>query len=81
LVGVVTYARGGKLPAKLLPGLLAGGALGGLVGAVLAQGIGGRSLARMFAVFLVVVSLQMILGKPRPRTPAPGNPSRSGGPS
>jgi uncharacterized membrane protein YfcA len=81
LVGVATYARGRKLPTKLLPGLLAGGALGGLVGAVLAQSIGGRSLARMFAVFLFVVSSQMIFSKPRPRMPAPGAQPIPGGPS
>lgn len=81
LVGVVTYARRGKLPARLLPGLLAGGALGGLVGAVMAQGIAGRSLARMFAVFMVAVSLQMIFSRPRARMPAPEPSPIPGGPS
>ncbi|MGE5179577.1 MAG: sulfite exporter TauE/SafE family protein [Bacteroidota bacterium] len=79
MVGVVTYARGGKFPARLLPGLLLGGAIGGLVGGVAAQAIRGTSLARMFAVFLLVVSTQMIFGRPRKRAaaanPAPGGPS------
>jgi uncharacterized membrane protein YfcA len=81
LVGVITYARRGKFPARLLPGLLVGGAVGGLVGAVLAQAISGPSLARMFALFLIVVSSQMLLTKPRPRTRAAGDTPIPGGPS
>lgn len=76
LAGVLAYARGGKLPAQLLPGLLAGGALGGFAGALLAQEIAGPALSRMFAMFLIVVSLQMMLTRARPRagseTPLPG---------
>jgi uncharacterized protein len=79
LIGVVTYARGGKFPARILPGLLLGGAIGGLAGGMAAQAIRGTSLARMFAVFLLVVSTQMIFGRPRERAaaekPNPGGPS------
>jgi uncharacterized protein len=79
IVGVATYARRGTLPARLLPGLLFGGAVGGLVGAVLAQAIAGPLLARMFALFLIVVSLQMMLTRARPS--AAGDTPISGGPS
>jgi uncharacterized protein len=79
IVGVATYAWRGTLPARLLPGLLFGGAVGGLVGAVLAQAIAGPLLARMFALFLIVVSLQMVLTRARPSaacdTPISGGPS------
>jgi len=79
LAGVATYAREGNLPLRLLPGLLVGGALGGFVGAVLAQEIAGPTLARLFAGFLIVVSFQMIFTTARPRTIAPGGASSSGG--
>jgi uncharacterized membrane protein YfcA len=76
IVGAIAYAKGGALEARLLPGLVAGGALGGLVGALLAQEIAGPVLSRLFALFLLAVSAQMLLGQPRSRaassTPIPG---------
>lgn len=80
MVGVATYARGGKFPARLLPGLLAGGVVGGFAGAVLAQEIAGPALSRMFAIFLIVVSLQMMLTRARPRTPVGAGTPLPGGP-
>lgn len=79
VAGVIAYARAGSLPASLLPGLLAGGAVGGFAGAVLAQEIAGPALSRMFALFLIVVSLQMILARARPGAGAEA--PLSGGPT
>jgi uncharacterized membrane protein YfcA len=70
IAGAATYARAGALPVRLLPGLLAGGAAGGLAGALLAQRIEGPALSRIFALFLLVVSMQMIVGRPRERAAA-----------
>lgn len=77
IAGVVTHARAGTLPARLLPGLLLGGAIGGMLGGLLAQRIAGPELSRIFALFLLAVSFQMLLGRPHPRGPA--EPSVSGG--
>ncbi|HLQ65855.1 MAG TPA: sulfite exporter TauE/SafE family protein [Candidatus Limnocylindrales bacterium] len=71
IAGAAAHARSGSLPVRLLPGLLVGGALGGLAGGLLAQRIAGPSLSRIFALFLLVVSFQMILGRPRAREGAP----------
>jgi len=70
IAGAATHARAGSLPFRLLPGLLLGGAAGGLAGALLAQQIAGPALSRIFALFLVVVSSQMIFGRPRERAAA-----------
>ena len=54
------------------------GAAGGLAGAFLAQRIEGPELSRLFALFLLVVSIQMIVSRPRAREaeiPVPGGPS------
>jgi uncharacterized membrane protein YfcA len=67
IVGAMTYAKGDALDTRLLPGLLVGGAVGGLLGGLGAQAISGPTLSRLFAVFLLAVSLQMILGRPRSR--------------
>ena len=67
IVGAAAYSKSGALDARALPGLLAGGALGGLVGALLAQTIAEPALSRMFAIFLLAVSLQMIFGRARSR--------------
>lgn len=77
IVGVLTYARGGRLPVRLLPGLVIGGAVGGLVGAVLAQAMEGPVLSRLFALFLVAVSIQMMVARPRraEETSLPGGSS------
>ncbi len=67
IVGAAAYSKSGALDRRALPGLLAGGALGGIVGALLAQTIAGPALSRMFAIFLLAVSLQMIFGRARSR--------------
>ncbi len=79
IAGAATHARSGSLPRRLLPGLLLGGAAGGLAGGLLAQRIAGPSLSRMFALFLLVVSFQMILA--RPRNEGGPTPSPRGGPT
>lgn len=73
VVGAAAYAKRGARDTRVLPGLLLGGALGGLLGALLAQTIAGPALSRMFAVFLLAVSLQMIFG--RARSPVEDAPS------
>lgn len=78
VLGAFTYARGGALPVRILPGLLVGGALGGLAGALGAQVIEGPSLARMFALFLIAVSLQMMLTRARPPAGAAPSPLPGG---
>ncbi|MEK7347427.1 MAG: sulfite exporter TauE/SafE family protein [Candidatus Eisenbacteria bacterium] len=70
LVGAVSYARSGHAGTRLLPGLLAGGALGGWFGATLAHELRAPVLSRLFALFLVVVAVHMIVGSRRPESPA-----------
>ena len=69
IVGVWSYAREGRLPSQTLPALLAGGAVGGLLGALLAHETEAPTLSRLFAVFLVVVAAQMIFRAPRATVP------------
>jgi uncharacterized protein len=78
IVGAATYAKSGALDTRLLPGLLAGGAVGGLGGGLCAQAIAGPTLSRLFAVFLLAVSLQMILGRPRSRGESSREPISGG---
>ena len=50
------------------------------MGAVLAQSIAGPALSRMFAIFLLAVSVQMIFGRARSRgEDAPSRLPTSGG--
>jgi len=65
VVGGWSHARHGHVVRSLLPGLIAGGVLGALAGALLAHRIGSTELSRLFALFLIPVSLQMIFGRGR----------------
>ena len=67
VVGAISYARGGHLATRVLPGLLIGGALGAVLGALAAHRISAPSLSRLFAVLLLFVSAQMIFRGPGPR--------------
>jgi hypothetical protein len=65
IVGAWSHARHGHIVRGLLPGLMAGGAVGALLGALLAQRIESPALSRLFAIFLLPVSAQMIFGRGR----------------
>ncbi len=65
VVGAWSHARHGHVLRSLLPALTAGGALGALLGAVLAHRIEATALSRLFAVFLLLVSARMIFGRGR----------------
>ncbi len=65
IVGAWSHARHGHVVRRVLPGLMAGGALGALGGAVLAHRIEAAALSRLFAVFLLPVAAQMIFSRRR----------------
>ena len=65
IVGALSHARHGHVVRALLPPLMAGGALGALLGALLAHRIEAGTLTRIFAIFLLLVSVQMIFGRGR----------------
>jgi len=67
VVGAISYARGGHLATRTLPGLLIGGALGAVLGALAAHRISAPSLSRLFAILLLCFSAQMIFRTPGPR--------------
>jgi uncharacterized membrane protein YfcA len=77
IVGAWSHARHGHVIRRILPGLMAGGAVGALLGAVLANRTGSSTLSRLFAVFLLLVSAQMIFG--RGRDNVADSPELSGG--
>ncbi|HMI30956.1 MAG TPA: sulfite exporter TauE/SafE family protein, partial [Candidatus Limnocylindrales bacterium] len=77
IVGAWSHARHGHMLRAILPGLMAGGAMGGLLGALLAHRIESSMLSRLFAIFLLPVSAQMIFG--RGRDNVADSPERSGG--
>ncbi len=61
LVGALVHARAGRVDWALAARLALGGIAGGLVGAQVALGIDEGVLRRMFAGFLAVVALRMLL--------------------
>lgn len=65
IVGALSHARHGHVVWALLPSLMAGGALGALLGALLAHRIEAPALTRLFGIFLLLVSAQMIFGRGR----------------
>jgi uncharacterized membrane protein YfcA len=79
IVGAWSHARHGHVLRALLPGLMAGGALGALLGAFLANRIEAAALSRLFALFLLPVAAQMIFG--RRRDTVAGPVERQGGSS
>ena len=70
IVGVLSYARRGRLTVRALPTLLAGGAIGALAGSLLAHRTVAPTLSRLFALFLFAVAAQMIFRRPRGNVPA-----------
>lgn len=79
IVGVWSYAREGRLPSRRLPALLAGGAAGGFLGALLAHRTDAPTLSRIFAVFLIAVAAQMIFRRPRATVPPSAAPTGGSG--
>jgi uncharacterized membrane protein YfcA len=77
IVGAWSHARHGHVLRRFLPGLMAGGAVGALLGALLAHRIEAAPLSRLFALFLLPVSAQMIFG--RRRVTVPAHPPSQGG--
>jgi hypothetical protein len=77
IVGAWSHAKHGHVVRELLPGLMAGGALGALLGALLAHRLESPALSRLFAIFLLPVSAQMIFGRGRDTVADPAE--RSGG--
>jgi hypothetical protein len=75
VIGMLSYARQGRIVVALLPALVAGGALGALAGALLAHETRAPVLSRLFAVFLLPVAARMIFGKPRGSVAATVGPS------
>ncbi len=65
IVGGLSHARHGHVLRAILPGLMAGGAVGALLGAFLANRIEATVLSRLFALFLLPVAAQMIFGRRR----------------
>ena len=65
IVGMVSYARQGKLSSRGLPSLLAGGAVGAVSGSFLAHRIHSPTLTRLFALLLFAMAAQMIFVRPR----------------
>jgi uncharacterized membrane protein YfcA len=79
IVGGWSHARHGHVMRSILPGLMVGGAIGGLLGAFLAHLIDSTTLSRLFAIFLLPVGAQMILGRGRDTVADPNG--RGGGSS
>lgn len=75
VVGALSYARSGHSGTRLLPALIAGGALGGWAGASLAHELRAPLLSRFFALFLVAVAAHMIAGSRRSVSPAAPPPA------
>ena len=71
IVGAWSHARHGHVVRSLLPGLMAGGAVGAMLGAFLANRIEAPALSRLFAVFLLLVGAQMIFGRRRDTVASP----------
>ena len=69
IVGVLSYARRGRIVLQGLPALLAGGAIGALAGALLAHRTKAPTLTRLFALLLLATAVQMIFGRARGNVP------------
>jgi len=63
LLAAWRYWQAGHVKISVAAFICAGFFVGGLVGAHLAQGISDTMLKKLFGFFLLVISLQMILGK------------------
>jgi hypothetical protein len=64
IAGVYRYQQAGHVEWRLVIPLAAGGVLGALLGASLANAIGASSLKRLFGLFVIVTGLLMIILPP-----------------
>lgn len=62
VAGVATYFHHGYVDIVLSIEIAAGGVVGAVIGANVANAINGRSLRRVFSVFIVIVGIRMMLG-------------------
>ena len=74
IVGVVSYARHGRIVLQGLPSLLAGVAIGALAGALLAHRTKAPTLTRLFAILLLATGAQMIFRRGRGNVPRSAEP-------
>jgi len=74
IVGALSYSRRGRIATQGLPALLAGGAMGALIGALLANRTQAATLTRLFAVLLLATAAQMIFARPRGNVPRSAEP-------
>lgn len=74
IVGAITHARAGRVDLRLAAFVGAGGLGGGLLGALLAQGLDEKLLRRLFSALLFVTAIRM--WRRRPRSSGEGNASR-----
>jgi len=75
ILGVVSYSRRGRIARQGLPSLLAGGAIGALLGALLAHHTKAPTLTRLFGILLLATAGQMIFGRARGNVPRSAEPS------
>jgi uncharacterized protein len=65
LSGSLTHYRNGRVALRDAAFLAAGGAIGALIGSVLALSVDDAILRRLFAIFLLVVAARMLLRRNR----------------
>jgi uncharacterized protein len=69
IAGVISYAARGRITRSSIPATLAGGAMGGFLGALAAHHTRAEILSRIFGLFLLVVAAQMIFRRARGTVP------------
>ena len=70
LSGSITHYRSGRVSVRQAAWVALGGVLGASIGSVLALSVDDAILRKLFAVFLIVVAVQIILGRGRRSRPA-----------
>ena len=65
LSGSITHYRNGRVSVRQAAFVALGGVVGASVGSVLALSVDDAVLRKLFAIFLIVVAIQIILGRGR----------------
>ena len=81
IAGVIGYASRGRIAPASIPPTMAGGAVGGVLGALLAHHTRGETLSRLFGAFLLVVAAQMIFRRARGTVARSDSAAETGGTS